>query len=66
MKFSIDLETETMHQIKDNIMVAFLKDDLDTIRNTEGSYRHPDDIKYDKKLMKAYKTILKYYGEDTK
>ena len=63
MKFSIDLETETMHQIKDNIMVAFLKDDLDTIRNTEGLYRHPDDIKYDKKLLKAYKTILKYYGE---
>ena len=62
MKFSIDLETETKHQIRDNIMVAFLKDDLATMRDTEGLYRHPDDIKYDKKLMKAYKTILKYYG----
>ena len=43
-------------------MVEFLKDDLDTIKKSLNTDWHEDDTKFDKKLIKAYKLILKYYG----
>ena len=45
-------------------MVDFLKDDLDTIIQSENiDWVHCDDRKLNKKLIKAYKRILQYYGE---
>ena len=59
----IELESEFMYQLKDAVMVAFLKDDLETTKQNLADSRNEVDIKYDKKLVKAYRTILKYYGE---
>jgi hypothetical protein len=58
----IEFDNEFMHQLKDAVFVNFLKNDLQTILDTEKHYRHPDDIKYDKKLIRAYRKILDYYG----
>ncbi len=58
----IELDDNIIYDIKDAVMVQFLKDDLDSVKeNLARDFRH-DDIKYDKKLIKAYKTVLKYYG----
>lgn len=58
----IEFDNEFIYQLKDAVFVSFLKDDLQTILDSEKHYRHPNDIKYDKKLIKAYKRILDYYG----
>ena len=58
----IEFDNEFMYQLKDAVFIEFLKDDLRTILDSEKHYRHPDDVKYDKKLLKAYRRILKYYG----
>jgi len=58
----IEFDNEFMYQLKDAVFIEFLRDDLRTILETEEHYRHQDDIKYDKKLIKAYKRILDYYG----
>lgn len=62
MKLQID--DNFFYNLKDSLMVEFLKSDLETVKYffTSGGYQHPDDIKYNKKLLKAYKRILKYYG----
>lgn len=58
----IEIEDELLYQIKDAVMVEFLKEDLEVVKDSLYRAGHEDDIKYDKKLIKAYKTILKYYG----
>jgi len=59
----IELEDEFIYQIKDAFMIEFLKDDLNTVLEVQsGAWMHEDDIKYNKKLIKAYKRILDYYG----
>ena len=58
----IELNDELLYQIKDVVMIEFLKDDLDTIIERKDAQWHKDDKKYDKKLIKAYKLILDYYG----
>lgn len=58
----VELDDEILYQIKDAVMVEFLKDDLDTIKKSLNTDWHEDDTKFDKKLIKAYKLILKYYG----
>ena len=58
----VELDDEILYQIKDAVMVEFLKDDLDTIKKSLNTDWHEDDIKFHKKLIKAYKLILKYYG----
>lgn len=59
----IELDNEFMYHLKDAVFVNFLKDDLETIKLCLKEDTDPDDIKYNKKLLKAYRTILKYYGE---
>lgn len=62
IEFETAFINEFIYQLKDAVMVEFLKDDLETVKLNLQTDCHPDDIKYDKKLIKAYKTILKYYG----
>jgi len=57
----IEIDNNFMYELKDAVMVAFLKDDLDTLLTSYDNWYHEDDIKANKKLVKAYKTILKYY-----
>ena len=60
----VTLEDDILFYIKDRCMVDFLKDDLDTIIQSENiDWVHCDDRKLNKKLIKAYKRILQYYGE---
>lgn len=58
----IELDTEFLYHLKDAVMVEFLKDDLDTVKQNLENVFHLADVEYDKELIKAYKTILKYYG----
>ena len=58
----IEFDNEFMYQLKDAVMIEFLKDDLESVKQNLIENSHPDDIKYDKKLLKAYRRILKYYG----
>lgn len=58
----IEFDNEFMYQLKDSLMIGFLKEDLKNILDNKENYWHPDDKKYDKKLIKAYKQILDYYG----
>jgi len=53
---------ETFYALKDNFMIEFLKDDVDTIKLNLLNPLHEDDEKLDRKLLKAYSRILKYYG----
>lgn len=55
---------ETFYALKDNFMIEFLKDDVDTIKLNLLNPLHEDDEKLDRKLLKAYSRILKYYGVD--
>jgi hypothetical protein len=58
----IEFDDEFLYQLKDAVMVEFLKSDLEIINLTLENNWQPDDVKYDKKLIKAYKRILDYYG----
>ena len=58
----IELDDEVLYQLKDAVMIDFLKDDLNTVIQIQHGYVHKDDVKFNKKLIKAYKTVLKYYG----
>jgi hypothetical protein len=58
----IELADEIVYLIKDSFMIELLKDDISDILSVE--HTHPDDVKEYKKLIKAYKRILKYYGVD--
>ena len=60
----IELDDEVLYHLKDAIMIEFLKDDVDTIKINQLRPLHEDDVEYDKKLLKAYSRILKYYGVD--
>ena len=59
----IEFDNNIMYDIKDAVMVQFLKADLDNAKQNLAGDCHPDDVKYNKKLIKAYKRILDYYGE---
>ena len=61
----MNINKELFYNLKDALMVDFLIDDIDTIKlKPDFEYMDEDDFKNDKKLLKAYKTILKYYGVD--
>jgi hypothetical protein len=58
----IEINDNFFYDLKRCLMVEFLKDDLDML--SSNVWVHPDDIKENKKLVKAYKRILDYYGEN--
>ena len=58
------IDGELFYQLKDALMIDFLKDDVDTIKLNLIRPLHEDDEKLDRKLLKAYSRILKYYGVD--
>ena len=63
MKIEFDFDNDFFYEVKDKITVEFLKQDLKDIESDmEYQFIHKDDIKFNKKLIKAYKTILKYHG----
>ena len=61
---NIEIDDNLFYDLKDKFMIKFLQDDLKTIELSQQWQWHKDDKKMDKKLMKAYKLILEYYGVD--
>lgn len=56
------INKELFYQLKDALFIEFLEDDLDTIKLNLLRPNNEDDEIDDKKLLKAYTMILKYYG----
>lgn len=62
MKIEIELGTDELgNNVIEQIMIGKLKDICDMCRTS--NWHHPDDKKQDKKIVKACKVLLKYYGE---
>ena len=62
MKISIDLDNnDPMYTILDSVVLGYLKNSLDLVENKFMS-THRDDIKHDKKVKKALKFLIDYYG----
>lgn len=57
------LTINTNSEDYDNLAVAILKNALKDVENSAKTNFHPQDIKYDKKLIKALKRVIRYYGE---
>lgn len=60
----IELDRLMINNLKDELMVRFLQDDLESVLQGLSVDNHYDDIKYNRKLVKAYIRILKYYGHE--
>lgn len=57
------IEIETSHF--DGIVCVCLKDALETVHwSIANNIIDPDDIKENKKLIKAIERVLEYFGED--
>lgn len=58
----VDIAVEVVDSVVDSVVVSWIKDNLKMIEGSDG-YLHPDDVKYNKKLVKAFKRVLDYVGE---
>lgn len=58
----VDIAVEVVDNVVDAVVVSWIKDNLEMIERIDG-YLHPDDVKYNKKLVKALKRVLDYVGE---
>lgn len=57
MKVELDINDEWIYRV----VCLWTKDTLDMIEKFD--LKHPDDVKYNKKLVKALKVVLDYMGE---
>lgn len=62
IEFETAFMNEFIYQLKNAVMIEFLKDDLESVKQNLIEDSHPDDVKYNKKLLKAYRKVLDYYG----
>ena len=58
----VDIAVEVVDNVVDAVVVSWIKDNLEMIERIDG-YLHPDDVKYNKKLVKAFNLLLDYMGE---
>ena len=58
----VDIAVEVVDNVVDAVVVSWIKDNLEMIERIDG-YLHPDDVKYNKKLVKALRRVLDYVGE---
>lgn len=58
----IKINNDLFYDLQDSLMVKFLLDDLKTIKKLTKYHLQINDKKFDKQLIKSYKTILKFYG----
>ena len=58
----IDINVNVIDEVVDAVVVSWIKDNLEMIKRIDG-YLHPDDVKYNKKLVKSLNLILDYIGE---
>ena len=57
MKIELDISDEWVQRV----VALWAKDTLDMIEKFD--LKHPDDVKYNEKLVKALKVVLDYMGE---
>jgi len=60
----IEITNELFYELKDKLMPLFLKEDIVDLEMCINRHHYIGNIKDDKKLIKAYNRILKYYGVD--
>lgn len=58
----VDIAVEVVDNVVDAVVASWIKDNLEMIERIDG-YLHPDDVKYNKKLVKAFNLLLDYMGE---
>ena len=58
----VEIPVDVVDEVVDAVVVSWIKDNLEMIKRIDG-YLHPDDVKYNKKLVKALKLVLDYVGE---
>lgn len=58
----VDIAVEVVDTVVDAVVASWIKDNLEMIERIDG-YLHPDDVKYNKKLVKAFNLLLDYMGE---
>ena len=58
----VDIAVEVVDNVVDAVVASWIKDNLEMIERIDG-YLHPDDVKYNKKLVKAFTLLLNYMGE---
>ena len=62
MKINIDLDDNSpLYDVLDSVVLGYLKHSLDLVENKFVS-THPDDVKQDKKVIKALQILIDYYG----
>jgi len=57
MKIELDISDEWVQRV----VALWAKDNLDMIEKFD--LKHPDDVKYNEKLVRALKVVLDYMGE---
>lgn len=63
MKLELEIGTNELgHDLIEQFFIWKLNDVISSIEDWDG-YIHPSDKKTNKKIVKACKTILEYYGE---
>jgi len=58
MKIELDINDEWIYRV----VCLWAKDTLDMIEKFD--LKHPDDVKYNEKLVRALKVVLDYMGEN--
>lgn len=58
----VEIPVDVIDDVVDAVVVSWVKDNLEMIKRIDH-YLHPDDVKYNKKLVKALKRVLDYVGE---
>ena len=62
MKISIDLDDNSpLYDVLDSVVLGYLKHSLDLVTDKFIS-THPDDVAQDKKVSKALRVLIDYYG----
>ena len=58
MKISVEIED---CELQSQLFIQLLKKQLEDSQGYIYTFIHPDDIKYNKKIVKACKVLLEYY-----
>lgn len=64
LSMNIEIDTQLYLALKEKFFISFLLDDLEILELVMEIKTNPDDVKENKKLIKAYNRILSYNAVD--
>ena len=64
LSMNIEIDTQLYLALKEKLFISFLLDDLEILELVMEIKTNPDDVKENKKLIKAYNRILSYNAAD--